>query len=146
MSRKVAVVPVRAPAWIVDDNPDDAKLTQLAFERLNPQFPTTIFGSGRKLVDHLNGIEAALTTTALSVPCAVLLDLEMPEMHGFEVMEWLKKQPQFGTIPIIVVTNFADLPHLKHAYALGARSYLLKPINSDVLRETLASLSISVFQ
>jgi CheY-like chemotaxis protein len=146
MSRSSAVVAVRVPAWIVDDNPDDAKLTQLAFKRLNPQFPTTVFGSGHELVAHLNGIGASLNATAMSVPCAIFLDWKMPEMDGFEVMEWLKKQPQFATIPIIVVTNFTDLPHLKQAYALGARSYLLKPINADVLRGTLASLSISVYQ
>jgi CheY-like chemotaxis protein len=80
----------------------------------------------------------------MSVPCAILLELKMPDMDGFAVMEWLRHQPQFANIAVIVATNFADLPHLKRAYALGARSYWLKPINADVLRGTQASLSDSL--
>ncbi len=141
-----AVVAMRGPVWIVDDNPDDAKLSQLAFQRLNPRFPTTVFGSGRELVAHLQAMDASSKPAEMSVPGAILLDLKLPEMDGFAVMEWLKKQPQFANIAVIVASSFTDLEHLKQAYALGARSYLLKPINADVLRGTLASLSISVYQ
>jgi two-component system response regulator len=146
MSGRQAVVAMRGPVWIVDDNPDDAKLSQLAFQRLNPRFPTTVFGSGRELVAHLQAMGVSSKRAEMSVPGAILLDLNLPEMDGFAVMEWLRKQPQFANIAIIVATNLADLTYLKQAYALGARSYLLKPINSDVLRGTLASLSISVYQ
>jgi CheY-like chemotaxis protein len=145
MSGGQAVVAMRGPVWIVDDNPDDAKLSQLALQRLNPQFPNTVFGSGRELVDHLQDLGVSSTPAEMSVPCAILLDLNMPEMDGFAVMEWLRKQPQFANIAVIVSTNFADLAHMQHAYALGAHSCLLKPINADVLRGTLATLSNSLY-
>jgi CheY-like chemotaxis protein len=144
MSGRQAVVPIRGPVWIVDDNPDDAKLSQLALHRLNPQFPNTVFGSGRKLVAHLQDVAVSSKPAKMSVPCAILLELKMPEMDGFAVMEWLRNQPQFANIAVIVATKFADWAHLKQAYALGARSYLLKPINADVLRGTLAGWSDSL--
>ena len=145
MSGRQAVVAMRGPIWIVDDNPDDARLTKLALQRLNPQFPHTVFGSARELVAHLQDLAVSSTPAARTVPCAILLDLELPEMDGFAVMEWLRNQPQLANIAVIVATNFADMAHLKQAYGLGARSYLLKPINADVLRGTLANLSDSLY-
>ena len=144
-SGRQAVVAMRGPVWIVDDNPDAAKLTQLALQRLNPQFPNKVFGSGRELIAHMQKMGVSSNPAEMTVPCAILLDLKMPEMDGFAVMEWLRKHPQFAKIAIIVATQFADLAHLQQAYALGARSYLLKPINADVLRGTLASLSDSLY-
>jgi CheY-like chemotaxis protein len=145
MGGRQTVVALRGPVWIVDDDPDDAKLSQLAFQRLNPRFPTTIFASGQELLAHLQDLGLSAKPAEMSVPCAILLDLKLPEMDGFAVMEWLKQHPQFANIAVIVATHFADLTHLKQAYALGARSYLLKPINADVLRGTLASLSDSLY-
>src|SRR5208282_6506517 len=100
----------------------------------------------RELVAHFSGVGASSNPTASSVPCAILLDLEMPELDGFAVMERLKQQPQFANIPVIVLTNYTDLSYLELAYALGAHSYLLKPINADLLSGVLWSLGISVYQ
>jgi CheY-like chemotaxis protein len=144
VSGREAVVATRGPVWIVDDNPDEAKLSQLALQRLNPRFPTIVFGSGHELVAHLQDMGMSAETAEMSVPGAILLDLKMAEMEGFALMEWLRKQPRFASIAVIVATHFADLAQLKQAYALGARSYLLKPINVEVLRGTLASLSESL--
>ena len=142
--RKKAAVALQGPLLIVDDNADDAKLGKRAFERLNSQFTAVVLASGRELIAHFQGALASSKPAVLSVPSAILLDLRMPEMDGFEVMEWLSKQPQYANIPVIVLSNFDDLHHLKRAYALGARSYLLKPIDVESLRNAFSSLGISV--
>jgi two-component system response regulator len=142
--RKPQRVAIRGPILIVDDNADDANLAKRAFERLNPQFAITILGSGHELVAHLQGVGASSEPTGVSAPAVVLLDLRMPEMDGFAVMDWITKQPQHASIPVIAMTNFDDLQHLKRAYASGVRSYLLKPIREEALRSAVSSLSISI--
>jgi two-component system response regulator len=139
-----AVSSVRGPILIVDDNPDDAKLAQRAFERLNPQFPLTVVGSGRGLLEYLEGLSTASRDEAARVPSVILLDLKMPEMDGFTILEWMAKRPAFAGIPVIILSTFDDLYHVKQAYSLGARSYLLKPISGDSLRDALTSLNITV--
>ncbi len=142
-TRHAAASAVRGPVLLVDDNPDDARLAQRAFQQLNPHLPITLLGSGRELIAHLQGVgEGASNSGTLPVPSVVMLDLRMPEMDGFAVMEWIAKQPQLTNIPVIAMTNFTDLHHLKRAYALGVRSYLLKPVREDTLRSALASLNI----
>jgi two-component system response regulator len=143
-SRKRAAS-ARGPILIVDDNPDDAKLAQRAFERLNPQIPIHVVGSGVDLVKHLEGITASASAdAAVAIPSVILLDLKMPEMDGFTILKWMANQPQFTGIPVIILSTFDDLLHVKQAYSLGARSYLLKPISGDSLRDALSSLNIAV--
>lgn len=68
----------------------------------------------------------------------------MPEMDGFSILEWMAKRPEFSSIPVIILSTFDDLYHVKQAYSLGARSYLLKPVNGDSLRDAFSSLNITV--
>jgi YesN/AraC family two-component response regulator len=65
-------------------------------------------------------------------------------MDGFAILEWMAKHPHFASIPVIVLSTFDDLHHVRQAYSLGARSYLLKPINTDPLRDALQSLNIAL--
>ncbi|HEX3718744.1 MAG TPA: response regulator [Verrucomicrobiae bacterium] len=144
ISRKMAASVSRGPILIVDDNPDDAKLAQRAFERLNPQFPINFVCSGRDLLNYLEGVKTSSGAAASTIPSVILLDLKMPEMDGFAILEWMAKRPQFAGIPVIILSTFDDLLHIKQAYSLGARSYLLKPITGDALRDALSSLNIAV--
>lgn len=142
--RKRAVSSANGPILIVDDNLDDAKLAERAFHQLNPDFSVTLLYSGRELIAHLQGNRELPTPSPPSVPTLILLDLSMPEMDGFSVLEWCSSQKEFANIPIVVLTNFSELPNMKRAYALGARSFLLKPIDKIALRSVLSSLSILV--
>jgi two-component system response regulator len=144
ISRNVSAFARRGPILIVDDNPDDAKLAVRAFQQLNPDFPVAVFNSGLQLITHLEGLGPASTLSPGCGASLILLDLKMPEMDGFEVMKWLTNHPIFGSMPVVVLTNFTDLHHLKEAYTLGARSYLLKPVQREELRSALMSLNISV--
>ena len=129
------------PILIVDDNADDAALTKRAIVSLYPDLSVRILESGKALVAYLEN-ESAHASAAPQVASAILLDLRMPEMDGFEVLEWLKNHPVHSQIPVIVLSVFDDLQHLKRAYALLARAYLLKPINTDSFRHAVASLNI----
>jgi CheY-like chemotaxis protein len=72
--------------------------------------------AGRKPTDH---------------PKAIFLDLKMPKVSGLEVLEKLKKDPEFKSIPIIILTSSKEDPDIKRCYELGANSYIVKPVESE---------------
>jgi CheY-like chemotaxis protein len=129
------------PALIVDDILDDANLAKRVLARLHPDLPILVFTTAREAVAHLEkSLAEGVPGSAASL---ILLDLKMPEMDGFAFLEWVKLQPEHADIPIIVLTAHDDLAHLRRAYGLHARAFLLKPVNLDSLRSVLTSLNLA---
>jgi adenylate cyclase len=69
----------------------------------------------------------------------VLLDMEMPEMTGFEVLERLSADPQLRDIPVIVTSSLEGIDHVVRCIELGAEDYLPKPVNPVLLRARLGA-------
>ena len=61
------------------------------------------------------------------MPTLLLLDLKMPKVSGFEVLDWLRNQPQFKHLRVIVLSGSEWQPDMDAAYAAGASLYLAKP-------------------
>jgi putative two-component system response regulator len=72
----------------------------------------------------------------------VLLDIEMPGMTGFDVIEQMKKTPRCENIPVIFITSHATPDLIVSAYDHGAGDYIVKPINSDVLEKKVQALLV----
>jgi CheY-like chemotaxis protein/chemotaxis signal transduction protein len=86
-----------------------------------------------------DGVEA-LEVIARQEPAAVLLDIEMPRMDGYELMATLRSQEQYRHLPLIVLTSRAATKHHQRAFQLGADAYLVKPYQDEELLSTLARL------
>jgi CheY-like chemotaxis protein len=67
------------------------------------------------------------------MPAVVLLDLKMPRATGFDVLRWIRAHPEAGNIPIIVFSGSELQDDIRQAYAVGADSYLVKPIGFNAL-------------
>jgi CheY-like chemotaxis protein len=65
----------------------------------------------------------------------VLLDLKMPRVSGLEVLERMRGDPRFRTIPVVILTSSEEDPDVKKAYELGANSYIVKPIDFERFAE-----------
>jgi CheY-like chemotaxis protein len=74
------------------------------------------------------------------MPAAVLLDIEMPRMDGYELMATLRSQPQYKDLPLIVLTSRAATKHQQRALQLGADAYVVKPYQDEDLINTLDNL------
>ena len=79
-----------------------------------------------------NGEDALAQLEARSFDL-LLLDLDMPVMNGFEVLERLRADPATARLPIIVITGREDIVSIDKAYALGATSFINKPVNWRLL-------------
>jgi CheY-like chemotaxis protein len=86
-----------------------------------------------------DGIEA-LDVVARQTPAAVLLDIEMPRMDGYELLATLRSQAQYAALPLIVITSRAAAKHQQRAIHLGANAYVVKPYQDEELLKTLDEL------
>lgn len=86
-----------------------------------------------------DGVEA-LDVIARQMPSAVLLDIEMPRMDGYELMATVRSQEQYRHLPLIVLTSRAATKHQQRALQLGADAYVVKPYQDEELLNTIATL------
>jgi CheY-like chemotaxis protein len=75
---------------------------------------------------------------------AVITDLEMPVMHGYDLIAEMKRNPAFTSIPIIVLTSRAGEKHRQKAIDMGAQDYLVKPFEEQEMIEALKRLLAGV--
>ncbi len=85
-----------------------------------------------------DGVEA-LEMIGRETPAAVLLDVEMPRMDGYELIATVRAQEQYRTLPLIMLTSRAAAKHQQRAMQLGATAYLVKPYQDDELLGILNS-------
>src|SRR5690606_30645196 len=103
---------------VVEDEPADVALLQLAFERC-AQWPS---------VDIVNNGEQALSwLRRCQDPEWVLLDLNLPRMGGKEVLRELRKVPRLERLPVVVFSSSVNVQDVTECYELGANCYVEKP-------------------
>ncbi|MDR1176169.1 MAG: response regulator [Treponema sp.] len=67
----------------------------------------------------------------------ILLDIEMPEVSGFEYMEQLRQTPDYRDIPVIFVSSYATEKFFTRAISCGAKDFVVKPVSRDILIEKI---------
>ncbi|HEU0028591.1 MAG TPA: Hpt domain-containing protein [Ktedonobacterales bacterium] len=109
----------------------------------SPSVRTVVTGmlkaNGWETQSARDGIEA-LDIIGRKRPAAVLLDIEMPRMDGYELMATLRSDPQYRSLPLVVLTSRAADKHRLRAQQLGANAYVVKPYKDQSLLETIAGL------
>ena len=86
-----------------------------------------------------DGLEA-LDMITRETPAAVLLDIEMPRMDGYELIATLRAQEQYRTLPLVILTSRAAAKHQQRATQLGASGYVIKPYQDEELLNILNTL------
>jgi CheY-like chemotaxis protein len=118
---------------LAEDDPDDVLITQIAFRKARLANPLEVVRDGEEAIAYLKGEGAYADRARYPFPVLLLLDLEMPKVDGFEVLEWLREQPVIGALPVAILTDSTPGPYVKRAYRLGADSYLIKPASPEEL-------------
>ena len=112
---------------IVEDNPDEAALIQAAFKKDMAQSGTHLVFYGWEAQSYLNRSSPHYDWDRYPPPSLIVLDLGLPDITGFEVLEWMAESKWLAKIPVIVFTASEDPEHEERAYALGVRHYMRKP-------------------
>ena len=125
---------------LVDDNDDDVFALRRALQKANTANPQQVVTNGRDAVAYLGGTGKYADRSQYPLPFLVFLDLKMPLLDGFEVLGWMREQPSLAGIVVVVLTGSDELKDHQRAYALGARSYLVKPPTPGDLQQVLQSM------
>jgi CheY-like chemotaxis protein len=128
---------VSKPILIVDDSHDDATLLERMLRARGVTNPIFTVHSALEAIAYLEGDHGYEDRTKYFLPKLILLDLKMPLMDGFEFMGWLRLNDKLGKFKVIVVSGLADVASIRRAYALGARSFLIKPYSASDLENLL---------
>jgi CheY-like chemotaxis protein len=120
---------MRRKALIVEDNDDNRYLLALLLELAG--FEVVAASTGQ------SGIESARA----AVPDIILLDIQMPEMDGYETAANLKNDPDLSSVPIVGVSSFAMPGDRDRAMRAGFAAYIEKPVDPDTFGQTIARLA-----
>jgi CheY-like chemotaxis protein len=112
---------------LIEDNEDHALLIRRAFLKGNPINPLQVVTSGEEAVEYLEGAGRYSNWSEYPLPTAVVLDLKLPGIDGFEVLRWIRKQSGLRTLRVVVMTCSELDQDVNLAYQLGANSFIVKP-------------------
>ena len=132
------------PVLLAEDEEDDVFLMKRAFSVVELSNPLVTVPDGQEAIWYLAGEGNYADRSRHPEPCLLLLDLKMPKVNGFEVLEWLQGQPQLrDNLPVIVLSSSDQEVDVRRAFELGAHDYYVKAASFERLRELVEKIKRS---
>lgn len=125
---------------LVEDMVSDIKLTQRAFKKSTITRTLEVVTDGAQAIDYLLGKDGDEYWHPL--PALVLLDIKLPKMNGFEVLENIRSGERTELLPVVMLTSSKEQEDIIRSYHLGANSYIRKPVSFEQFTEAIALLEI----
>ncbi|MCI0539481.1 MAG: response regulator [Verrucomicrobiales bacterium] len=125
----------------VDDDENDLLLLKNAAQMTQLPVKIVTTSDGDEAINYLTGTGIHADRDHYPLPSLVLLDLKMPRKNGFEVLEWIRSQPDLKRLPVVVFTSSRHGEDMNLGYDRGANSYLIKPVMLDELIELVKGLA-----
>ena len=100
---------------------------QYAMDQAQVNNPLAVVRGGREAMEYLKGEGKFADRQAYPLPGLVLLDLRLPGLPGLEVLGWMREQPDFAKLPVLVFSSSDQDADVDGAYRLGANGYIVKP-------------------
>jgi len=116
---------------LVEDNPDDVKLTRRAFAQSCIANPLVVIPDGAAALDYLFGTGAHADRDPADLPTLVILDLNLPKVDGLEVLARLRADRRTQCVPVVVLTASKEDQHIIASYDLGANGFMRKPVDQE---------------
>ena len=124
-----------------EDDADDEELLKEVFSSLDSSFSMMFANNGRKLVAHIEQLPDT------DLPCLIILDYDMPELNGADILKALKTDSRYDSIPKIIWSTSGSETYKRICLELGACEYIIKPSSfqelKDVARHMLSFCSVS---
>jgi CheY-like chemotaxis protein len=125
----------------VEDEEDDVFFMRTALKRLGLADRFHAVGDGEQAIDYLAGKGPFADRERAPLPSLLVLDLNLPIRSGFEVLEWLRNQPEFATLTVVIFSSSGRPEDRRRAQQLGATEYLLKPTSGVEFFEIASQLT-----
>ena len=130
----------RAEILLVEDNPNDVKLTMNAFKTANLANSVHVARDGVEALEFLFGAASSPDEKLSERPKLILLDLKLPRLDGHEVLKRIKGDPRTSAIPVVILTSSAEERDVMRTYQVGANSYIVKPVDFEQFTESVRDI------
>ena len=126
---------------VVEDDPGHARLIEKNLRSANLANPIKLIGGGREAIDYLFG-QGQYQGQERDTPLLVLLDLNMPDLDGRQVLGRIKADERTRHIPVIVLTTTEEEYEVKRCYELGCNVFISKPVDYGAFSAAVRSLGL----
>ena len=130
-----------ATILLAEDDPGHARLIEKNLLRSNITNEIVNVGDGQQALDYLFG-EGEYAGRERTAPLLVLLDLNMPVLDGYQVLERMKGDERTRRIPVIILTTTDDAREVSRCYDLGCNVYVTKPVGYEQFTEAIRKLGL----
>jgi len=126
---------------LVEDNPGHARLIEKNLRRSNITNEIISLSDGQQALDYLFG-EGQYAGSKCASPLLVLLDLNLPVLNGYQVLQRMKGDERTKRIPVVILTTADDTREVERCYDLGCNVYMTKPVDYEQFCETIRKLGL----
>jgi CheY-like chemotaxis protein len=112
---------------IIEDSQDDARFLRRLLDRAGVLNPIRVVINGKETMAYLEGKPPYSNRGQWPLPSVIILDLKLPDMDGFDLLEWCKAHHQCRETLIVILSGHGDTTTIRKGYDLGAQSFLRKP-------------------
>jgi CheY-like chemotaxis protein len=133
--------PEEVTILLVEDDPGHARLIEKNLRRTRISNTIIHVTDGQKALDFLAG-EGDFAGKPLPDTLLVLLDLNLPGLSGFQVLQRMKGDPRTRNIPVVVLTTTDDQREVERCYELGCSVYITKPVDYERFTEAIWKLGL----
>ena len=125
---------------MIEDDEGHARLIERNIRRSGVNNEIVSFKNGADAMAYLLGSEASAARKAEAL--LILLDLNLPDMTGIEILRRVKETPQLKSTPVVVLTTTDDANEIRRCYELGCNVYITKPVNYDSFANAIRQLGL----
>jgi two-component system, response regulator len=119
---------------LVEDNPNDAELTQRALKKSDLGARLAVARDGAEALEYLLSNRPR--------PRVVFLDLKLPKIDGTEVLRRVRAEERTRSLPVVVLTSSQEERDINECYKLGVNSYVVKPVEFDKFYKAVGDLGM----
>ena len=128
---------------LVEDDPQAVILLRRIFKKRGLDVTVTVATDGAEALQYLTGPVTA-EHPLQELPALVFLDLDLPKVHGFEVLRRMRAHPRTKTLPVIILTSDRQIDAAT-GYTLGANSFMRKPLDFEEFLRALVVIGLGAF-
>lgn len=127
---------------LVEDNPNDVTLTERALKKSHILNRLVLAKDGAEALDYLFGTGNWAGRDLSNMPQLVLLDIKLPKIDGLEVLRRIRADSRTKLLPVVILTSSNEEKDLVNGYAMGANSYIRKPVNFNQFADAVRQLGL----
>ncbi len=126
---------------MIEDDEGHARLIEKNLRRAGIMNEIVHIDNGRKAADYLFG-RGDFANNRPMAPMLILLDLNLPELDGFQILEMIKKDSETRLVPVIILTTTDNPREVERGYALGCNVYVTKPVEYEAFADSIRKLGL----